>query len=675
MTNKTQHTTRQPTQHFTRRLTSPHASALALVSALCALLARPSLGQDAACPGFRYVGIRSSPRCPVPESSQQAGRWVSVPLTGTTKAPGLARFCGYDWVPSDPQRPTPPNPEGLPRDGAIPASVWLAPDCHVVAPLAPYSFSDLPQVAGPLRDATLKALGALAALPVGPVAPSPVRVAVVDSAVERSSVGGSAGWGRLAHGRVMGRLIRELSCPTDTPSPAAATSACIGAVTSHLALPHLTPTVVDEKRGGFFGTQSQLGQAILRAVESWRASDAPERRLVVNLSVGWEAKKEERSRAGAAKWPQAGSHEPGPVQLVRAAITHAVCRGALVVAAAGNRTAGPSPGEGPMVPAAWESTPAPSPDECARFEGEHVEEQGSGKEPYRPLVYAVAAVDGADRFLSSTRPLSRPGLAGYGHHVSVSDGALATEVLSGTSLSAAAFSGIAATVWGYRPSLTAHEVAQLIYDAAPSLSPSPDGTPAEAELCLGSCAGRDIRRVSLCSALAKACASKAEACPEEVKCESVAPYAGSNVAWDPVDWDAALSSVDGPPPPLPAPLPCLGGACFTAADAVPTKAAVPWVDPQPGWSGCDVCALSGVGLGHAALSVTLRPDFYAWSNVALVLNAGPASAVYDLSALIQSFAPQPVWQVTGIPIPPAFQGAQLVFGFPGYATVDPVLSF
>src|SRR5262249_10576183 len=138
---------------------------------------------------------------------------------------------------------------------------------------------------------------------------------------------------------------------------ATSTFPCIGRVANHLALPRQAGDVVNTIQGGYYGTQTELAVALYRAVSAWMMAPAATRepRLVLNLRVGWDS----ITAYGGAYPGNNVASLAGPVRSVHAAITHAVCQGALVVSAAGNVSAGPSPTTGPMYPAGWERKPAP----------------------------------------------------------------------------------------------------------------------------------------------------------------------------------------------------------------------------------------------------------------------------------------------------------------------------
>lgn len=633
-----------------------------------------------ACPATRWVGEKpAGTACPTARVAR-GGRWQKTTVftsaaasTANTVPPGMADFCSYEWV-STSTPPSPPVVSALPPLGRIPASAWLSRDCQIITPLAG-AISDTATIWKELRDGFLKTTGSLSPLPKsGAVAaaainPLPTRVAVVDSAVE-GYVGGKAGVGKFAHGRAVGRAIRELSCPSDAVS---ATSPCIGHVANHLALSHVSPDVIDTTNGGYFGTQLELAQAIFRAVQAWRASigTTGQQRLVINLSVGWEP-------VAAYGGDYVGTNVaalPGPARAVHAALTHASCQGALVIAAAGNRSGGTTPTQGAMYPAGWEKKRAPSPAECRAFEGwlflNPANFPNFSRTPaYQPLVYAAGGVDGRDAELDSTREGGRPRLATYGYHVTSADGATHTAILTGSSMAAATASGIAATVWGYRPSLTAPQVMALVYGSGVSLDPAPGGAATKAEFCLGGGGCTEpIRRASLCQAVAAACSSQVERCPAvPPTCTTPAAYSGAEQpSWAGPDWSMAMDGVVHAEGELSSTATCASGNC--AADTqIENKTAQPWVEPQPGWTGCDVCALSG-----GTLYLGLEPSFH-WTSATLTVQTAAGPAVYDLTNTLGGMTVGANYQVSGFPIASA-SSASLSFGTTGASTSEQILTF
>lgn len=482
----------------------------------------PPISLEEACPDTRWIAVLAEQRGACPNGPVlNGGRWAGSQLFASTRGPwplpsGLTPFCAYDWESLEGAPPSPQEVEAL-RMALSPDIERMDPDCHTVAPMGT---STTTQAAWQTLHADFHAqIGRLALLPMGNnPPPEQVRVAVVDSSPYGES-GGEAVEDQLGHGYAMGRFIRELGCPDGSP-------VCIAQVANHLALPLVKPGEPDLTHGGYFGNQTQLARAIHSAVSDWRSHNAqggtaaPQPHLVINLSLAWDG------RFGGPYPNNAVEELPAPVRAVHAAITHAVCREALVIAAAGNDPGGPDEVTGPMFPAAWEQKPAPARETCECLEGQGSQAPGAqcpaplpGGGLYQPLVFAVGGVRGDDQPLASTRLQGRPRTAAPGAHAVASDvdtsgNAVPTDVLTGTSVSTAVVSGIAATIWGYRPELSGFELMELVRQASVDL-----GTPAD--FCLGGTPcpwsatdpRRSIRRVSLCRALQTACAAGAGRCP------------------------------------------------------------------------------------------------------------------------------------------------------------------
>ena len=322
----------------------------------------------------------------------------------------------------------------------------------------------------------------------------PVRLVIVDSApdvvgelteakLKDLECPPGSGYGNLecsAHGWALGKIARDLLCDDSGENCTAeirTRRALLG--TYEIQKRGLEPkraalTVAAPASGGRFGEQTDLARAIWRSVAAWRnemvaarKEKRDEPKLILNLSVGWES-------------------VYGDFPAVRAAIEDAVCRGALVLAAAGNRIAGPeSLAETPILPGAWEREPAPSENECRKLieesflkylrkeeppEADQPQQRsgygqtGSHDEEYRPLVHAVGGVQHDGRPMSSSRPGATPRIVAYGDHVSAmySDGKR-REMLTGTSVSTLVVAAAAAAEWVRKSDQESFEVMQALW--------------------------------------------------------------------------------------------------------------------------------------------------------------------------------------------------------------------
>lgn len=599
-----------------------------------------------ACPATRFVGRALEGDCPRP----QDGNWRTTALFSSDDAgeqvavdDGMGDLCLYRWAGA--RKPTDRAVNELQRSLGDRVS-GLGADCRVVAPLAsPVSN----QVWSPMRQAFVRAVNFPRDLAGDP---RPVRVAVVDTSPRFYNDGRARG-GTSGHGLTIGRIIRGLTCASD----GAPSGACVGYISDHLALPRLLDGTVDRANGGYYGYFSEAAVSINAAVNAWQRhmaapppGEAPQQRLVINLSIGWDG-------------VYGGAYDPArpvetqlsaPILAVHRAIERAVCHGALVIAAAGNDTGGLPVPTGPMFPGGWEQAPAPG--DCHRF-GNRIDDADVPPPDalYRPLVHSVGGVDGTDTALASTRKQGRPRLAASAFQAVMlysdpTGGTGVTDVMSGTSAAAAVASATAALVWGYEPDLNGADVMARIYRSAVSLPP------ARADYCLGPrCATRyDVRRLSMCAALVATCPSKDARCPDPVDfdCPPLpAAHAGSNGDVPTAPFRAASTLPDqnyaGIATYDHGSVPECGASKVTSAHgSAPatwgvcpdrqafTSEAAPWISPQPGVDPCPECIadeyLSG---GYHTFDLYLAIDTAYWGetleDATLTLDG---KAVVDLAA-------------------------------------------
>jgi subtilisin family serine protease len=180
-----------------------------------------------------------------------------------------------------------------------------------------------------------------------------------------------------------------------------------------------------------------------------------------------------------------------------------------VFAAAGNG-ADPSceTSRGPLTPASFEGRPAPDAAQCRAlgFTTSGAFTLPIFSDRQRPLVYAVGGIDGQGRSLANARVGSRPRLAAPAvQGLAVGRDGAYTVALSGSSVAAAVATGAAALAWSYRPELDPGALAELLYDSGASTAEQSE---------FGLLGGASIRRLSVCKALARACADHLGAeCP------------------------------------------------------------------------------------------------------------------------------------------------------------------
>jgi len=184
------------------------------------------------------------------------------------------------------------------------------------------------------------------------VARKPVRVAVIDtSATPPYNIDGTPTTpaDNNLHGRAVALVIADTAC-----SEFSNMRECPVKVHNYLALNVLsshngeTRTIgVDNVHGGHAGTLTDLSLAIRRAVDEWLGKRQQGEQLIINLSVGWDPR-----WGGYADSPEQVTGTPA---LVLESLQHAHCAGALIFAAAGNRTTpfGSDAPEKAIYPAAW----------------------------------------------------------------------------------------------------------------------------------------------------------------------------------------------------------------------------------------------------------------------------------------------------------------------------------
>jgi hypothetical protein len=466
------------------------------------------------------------------------------------KAPTLSGYCVLEWVES-----STPDVNLLPREARTDSGKAVYGDRPIVAPLAPTSA---------LTDASWYSLEK--AMRIGSGADgAPVQlgasrafVAAVDSA-KRDVSTGEASTGTYEHGELVGRIARTLGGGTNPL-----------AVLSTTALPRLQSGVASAS-GGYYGYTTDVALAIVDAVDAWRSitsKDKPIRPLVINLSMGWDTVNYAGSSLTTASASTAytdTSVTNHPQRNVFLAIQYANCAGALVLSAAGNKAQGSPANDTLMLPAAWESVPAPT---AARCEAFGLATRSNRIATDARMTYAIGGVDGADKPLFNSRRSGQPRLVAYGDAVSVARSAAIgghTGVMTGTSIATAVASSIAAYAWSFAPTYTGHDIAAIMYAKSPSLGS------ATTACSYGSAC--DTRRLALCE-VASAVRGISSTCG------TVAPYAGSKVRAGITP--ASLASFTK----------ATSSSSLASATAV-NSVVNPQVRPMPGSGGCSLCGLSG----------------------------------------------------------------------------------
>lgn len=409
------------------------------------------------CPPSRLVGKFAGACPPAYAGDPPAGpRWLVEPMF----ALGGNQYCRYVWtgVPDSPG----PLADTLQKQ--------LGPDCRVY-------------VQSPMADALTGAHARAFAEGTGPIvgeAPegNRVMIAVVDTAPAQTSMGQSE------HGRAVAAIAAKLAggCV-----PGLGEDDCQRSVISELGLPQ-TRSGPNTDLGGYFGYQSELAQGIITALDRIPIDD---RKVVLNLSVGWEPKPDEL-----------GSPTPA-VQAVREAIAVAHCRGAAILAASGNRPPGNACATQATAPGAWASQPGWSAAQCSALGlvGNQIN-LPSPLPAQHPFLHAATPLDWdggnlADFRVGSNARVAATGFAGFESRMGTNYGPM-----TGSSVSTAVLSGVAALVWSYFPDMGADAVMQLIYDS---------GTPTSQTATLvlppqtQQLAGTPQRQATACGALQYAC--------------------------------------------------------------------------------------------------------------------------------------------------------------------------
>ncbi len=534
---------------------------------------------------WRYIGIAADPLPPnctfATPFCPAAPLWTGTDLFAPGPIPpGLEGFCAYE------------SDTGLVADldalVSLGCLVALDADVMAVTPLAtPQPFEGLVWEA--LRDDFLARAGRLppAAAPREPL----VRLTIVDTQPTAQLVTP----GNSGHGFALGQLADDLVCTSD--------ERCGVDIRTRLALPwtDFCRDCIDTQKGGYFGTIAGLAAAVREEVAAWeQANDAQERRLVLNLSVGWDP------RYGAFRF---GGGTPTPVLAMLRALQDATCRGAVVVAAAGNRLAGPENTRGPLLPGGWEDLPAPGFSYCRlNLAPGEVDENDFPTEPvYRPLVYAAGSVD-RDDVPVLTRVRGEPPRVAYGVQA-VADALVngtvgPTDTLTGSSVGALVVSAAAAATWHYNTAAPSWKIVGEVEAAGRDLQ-------RPAQFCLppgpSPCDGVNVQRVSVCAPVAAVCAGNPQGtCPPpgSFDCPSIPPGPPA-LPFDDIEalfGDPAIPSVDvatltqlvvdpadcGEDWLLRAhPEDVIGTACpqrqFYAMQATP------WTNPQPSSQPCPTC--------------------------------------------------------------------------------------
>jgi hypothetical protein len=570
---------------------------------------------DANHPGalsWRYIGIKEAPynECPVPSDPNWRTAQLFRAPKGERLSTELATFCLYTAVDPPPTAELPPALRRLLDQGLV----AIDADHMVIAPSG-----ILDQIViEPLLEATLAQTHPLSRFPFA-VGRSSVRLALLDTSPTAPAGSGIENlWSTSSHGYGLANLMHTLTCDQ--------LGTCAVGLSSRLAMPLVYRNerlVADTEKGGYFGTVGQLADAISAEVVAWTESGA-ERNLVLNLSLAWSPAWG-GDPASTADWPP-------DVHAVRAALRDAACREVLVVAAAGNHTGGPWT-KGPLLPAGWEVVAAPTEEECRKVLGISVQRRRA-ESLYQPLVFAASGIDGMGTPLGNALPSSAPHLAAYADHATVKDASgTPTPTLTGSSVSAAVVSSAAAMMWSLIPDLSPFDIMEALRSSGEPLG-------RKADFCLWGYGCGEVRRISICPAVAAAC-RVAGGCAR-FTCE---PWQQKRIRLSEFDRKrfAHVALATGPlvfGAPQHQPL-CGPQELYNADDSLApnpcplqlhtTGATVPWTVAQPPSLPCPNCTVSM--LSGDTLMLSGDQSFALYSAVAVTVVQGTSTATYNLTPL------------------------------------------
>lgn len=395
--------------------------------------------------------------------------WLATDLQAPPDA--LSKFCRYTW--SGVVEPTDLQIAGLYNNADIED---IGASCVAVSAQADAMTDALGET---LRELFRVHTGQPSSVDLGlPLTGSPlptVTVMVVDTHPDSEEAP------TTTHGRHMGQIVADTGCPDGVEG-------CRVEVGYATGLPRISGRVADYVHGGIVGTHEDLALGIYEAMRRWEEAnvgrDEPSR-LVINLSLGWEA----------TIFGGFGADRPTPIDAVYAAMNIASCKGALIVASVGNESdfCGVT---GPMLPGGWETLPAPDAAACNAL-GVVDPAVPAGSTNYRPLVHAVGGMAPGFEAMPQSRDGADPRMVAVSTNAVVGNPMRAG--LTGTSVGAAAVSGAAALVWSYQPHLDGSEIMDMVYDAA-----SPAGL-GKADFAVLGTPLPEVRQVDACAALDHAC--------------------------------------------------------------------------------------------------------------------------------------------------------------------------
>lgn len=498
---------------------------------------------------------------------------------------GLTGYCRYTWTPTHPSHP--PNPAQHHITSLAGNVGEVSPDCMAVMPQG-NAITTL--VADELLDLFRWRIGWIDPVDMdaafqGAGARSPVTTAVIDTYPADHTPQHPLS----DHGPVVASVVESIACGDGGVS-------CSVSVSPFLGLPRDANGDPKPIRGGYVGRQSDVAGAVYDAMEAQGSE-----RLVINLSIGWDP-----VLFGGVDPTTA----PPAVRAVHDALRIARCRGALIIAAAGN-TDRLRCDERPLAPGQWQMEVTPTEPECTALGVGYVAEASDA-----PLVYAIGGLDQKHSIMPGTRNLGMPRLAASATHTVAQErtGLPGDVVKTGTSLSSAVASGAASLLWSFRPDLLPGEVMDLLYDKGFDVGETSTFDPG----------GEAIHGVDVCAALTEACTAppiSALACngnlalldcdppfpvsiPDFI--DTIADAAGTpNIQEYEVDFEECNAGCGGPEPRV-YESPGIARDC----EAIAIDPLTRFTEPQPPKNGCSDCVLTVEPTTQdATAQLTLSDDF------------------------------------------------------------------
>jgi hypothetical protein len=279
---------------------------------------------------------------------------------------------------------------------------------------------------------------------------------------------------------------------------------------------------------------------------------------------------------------------------VHAVLVYAACLDALAIAAAGNNTGAPCEQTGAMAPALWERYPTPDEDRCRKLFGRLPDRRKGDKgveAAASSLVYAAGGVTADGLPIPVARPDSTPPRVVLAFQAVVGAGARQTDAWTGTSVAAAALSGLAASIWTHAPTLTPAQVIGLITRSGETT-----------DLSASIPAAGEVRRITGHGAFVQLCATRpeGEACTNPYVEASMPPsspeQSGSTSEDHTLECTATTTTCGGAPE-------IIHGCAEAGAAPMNVPAPSPWLRPQPDIPYCPVCPIKG-----GKLILSLNPD-------------------------------------------------------------------